>query len=98
MITSKDNPKIKRIAALNASSKKRKEEAVFLLEGTRLCGEALREDISNQTHVKNIRKMIKNIDRNICPRCNASLVLRTSKNGKFYGCSNYPKCKFTKKF
>ncbi len=45
MITSKDNPKIKRIAALISSAKKRKEEGVFLLEGTRLCGEALREDI-----------------------------------------------------
>lgn len=34
-----------------------------------------------------------------CPRCNASLVLRTATKGanagkQFYGCSNYPKCKF----
>ena len=34
-----------------------------------------------------------------CPWCNGSLVLRTSKNGnyagnQFYGCSNYPKCKY----
>lgn len=45
MITSKDNPKIKRVAALCSSAKKRREEGVFLLEGTRLCSEALREDI-----------------------------------------------------
>lgn len=45
MITSKDNPKIKRIAALNSSAKKRKEEGVFILEGTRLCAEALREEV-----------------------------------------------------
>lgn len=45
MITSKDNPKIKRIAALISSAKKRREEGVFLLEGTRLCAEALREDV-----------------------------------------------------
>ena len=39
-----------------------------------------------------------NIDNNICPNCNIPLVLKTSKEGnKFYGCSNYPKCKFTKK-
>jgi DNA-directed RNA polymerase subunit M/transcription elongation factor TFIIS len=36
-----------------------------------------------------------------CPRCGASLVLRTTKRGdfkgtQFYGCSNYPKCKYTK--
>lgn len=45
MITSKDNAKIKRVAALCSSAKKRREEGVFLLEGTRLCSEALREDI-----------------------------------------------------
>jgi TrmH family RNA methyltransferase len=45
MITSKENPKIKRVASLVSSAKKRREEGVFLLEGTRLCSEALREDI-----------------------------------------------------
>lgn len=45
MITSKDNAKIKRVVALCSSAKKRREEGVFLLEGTRLCSEALREDI-----------------------------------------------------
>ncbi|MBQ3088656.1 MAG: RNA methyltransferase [Clostridia bacterium] len=45
MITSKDNAKIKRVAALMGSAKKRRDEGVFLLEGTRLCAEALREDI-----------------------------------------------------
>lgn len=45
MITSKDNAKIKRVAALCSSAKKRREEGLFLLEGTRLCAEALREDI-----------------------------------------------------
>lgn len=32
-----------------------------------------------------------------CPMCNGSLVLRNGKNGKFYSCSKYPKCKFSKK-
>ena len=35
----------------------------------------------------------------ICPICNSKLVLRTAKHGvhageNFYGCSNYPKCKY----
>lgn len=46
MITSKDNPRIKRVVQLTASVRKRRENGVFLLEGTRLCEEALREDIS----------------------------------------------------
>lgn len=37
----------------------------------------------------------------ICPRCGSSLVLRTAKKGKnvgkdFFGCSNYPKCRYTR--
>lgn len=30
-----------------------------------------------------------------CPRCGGELVQRTGKYGKFWGCSNYPKCKYT---
>ena len=29
-----------------------------------------------------------------CPRCGGNLVLRNGRNGKFYGCSNYPNCKY----
>ena len=29
-----------------------------------------------------------------CPNCGAPLVKRTGKYGSFYGCSNYPKCKY----
>jgi restriction system protein len=32
-----------------------------------------------------------------CPQCSGKLVERNGKYGKFWGCSNYPKCKFTKK-
>ncbi len=30
-----------------------------------------------------------------CPRCGGDLVLRKGKYGRFYGCSNYPKCNYT---
>ena len=32
-----------------------------------------------------------------CSQCGAALILRKGKYGNFYGCSNYPKCKFTYK-
>lgn len=54
------------------------------------------QHISNRTHIKNIRKTQKEINLGICPRCGGSLIIRNGKNGKFYGCSNYPKCKFVK--
>jgi len=31
----------------------------------------------------------------ICPKCGGTLVERTGKFGSFYGCSNYPRCKYT---
>ena len=52
---------------------------------------------TNKEHVKEIKQMQKNIRNNICPRCGGQLILRHGKSGDFYGCSNYPQCKFTKK-
>ncbi len=37
-----------------------------------------------------------NIPVRRCPRCGGNLVERTGKFGIFYGCSNFPKCKYTK--
>lgn len=33
----------------------------------------------------------------ICPRCGRDIVLREGKYGKFYGCSQYPNCRYTRK-
>ncbi len=52
--------------------------------------------ISKKEHIKNIHKMQKAIEKGICPRCGARLVLRTGEYGEFFGCSNYPACKFAK--
>lgn len=50
-------------------------------------------------HVKLIKRNIsdrkKSIKKRICPNCNGELVMRKGRYGSFYGCSNYPKCKFT---
>ena len=32
-----------------------------------------------------------------CPKCSSELVIRKSVYGKFLGCTNYPKCKYTEK-
>ena len=32
-----------------------------------------------------------------CPLCGGKLIIRSSKFGLFYGCVNYPECKYTKK-
>ena len=61
----------------------------------------IRSSVDNKTHVRNIRAAQRDSDRKIssgiCPRCGGTLVKRTGKYGSFYGCSNYPNCKFTTK-
>ena len=46
--------------------------------------------------VKNIRTKKADVENNMCPRCHLPLVIREGKNGKFYGCPNFPDCKYTK--
>lgn len=43
---------------------------------------------------ENQRERRQKINEGICPRCGGVLVLRIGKYGSFYGCSNYPNCKF----
>lgn len=31
-----------------------------------------------------------------CPQCGGNLVLRVEKHGAFYGCENYPRCRYTR--
>ena len=52
-------------------------------------------------HVQAIHNDIKDknqkISNDVCPRCGGKLVVRNGKYGKFKGCSNFPKCRFTAK-
>ncbi len=51
-------------------------------------------------HINEVRERIVRWDEEIkagqCPRCDGYLVRRKGKYGDFYGCSNYPSCKYTK--
>lgn len=48
-------------------------------------------------HIKNIRENIMDNNLTKCPKCGGQLVERNGQYGRFYGCSNYPKCRYTKK-
>lgn len=52
---------------------------------------------SARQHVAGINKMLEEINENICPRCKGKLIKKNGKYGEFYGCENYPTCKFIKK-
>lgn len=46
---------------------------------------------------KDVSKKIEDDNKNfICPECGGELVLRKGRRGEFYGCSNYPKCRYTR--
>ena len=51
-------------------------------------------EISNKKHVETIRQTQTDLKAGICPICGGQLVERNGKYGKFWGCSNYPKCTF----
>lgn len=55
------------------------------------------KDITDEEHADSVRSTLQNIENNICPRCGGQLVKREGSYGEFYGCSNYPRCKFTKR-
>lgn len=55
---------------------------------------------NRKEHIKSIKNNIKtnqkSINSGICPKCGGKLVKRKGKYGQFLGCSNYPKCRYTK--
>ena len=48
-----------------------------------------------ESHVQSIQEREIQLSEGICPRCGKNLVLRHGESGDFYGCSGFPKCKFT---
>lgn len=48
--------------------------------------------------VSSFQKQREELERkNYCPHCQKPLVLRHGTYGDFYGCPNYPKCRYTRK-
>lgn len=56
------------------------------------------EEVENK-HIQSISERQKDKENTIkqgkCPLCGGELKLRKGKYGEFFGCSNYPNCKFT---
>lgn len=56
---------------------------------------------ARQNHKQRVIAYKENLEKmensKTCPYCKTKLVLRTGKNGEFYGCKNFPKCRYTLK-
>ena len=55
-------------------------------------------DVMNNNNLKVVADNIitSTIDDGVCPECKNKLLIKKSNYGEFYGCSNYPKCSFTR--
>ena len=80
-----------------------KEHAIDESSIDTIC-ENIKAALANEEDVdKNHRRYVESqtmrnresISKGRCPRCGGKIVLRHGSYGSFYGCSNYPKCKFT---
>ena len=54
------------------------------------------DEISSRQHVRNVKRLVEGVEKGVCPRCGGKLVVKKDNEGEYYGCSNYPKCKFRK--
>ena len=57
---------------------------------------ALQDCIMNQQCYEEMGKLQKHMTIILCPKCGGEMVRRNGMFGEFYGCSNFPKCRFTK--
>lgn len=58
------------------------------------------KQVSNRQHICDVQNAIamrgRKIAAGICPSCGGRLTIRHGQYGDFWGCSNYPKCKYTR--
>ncbi|OLS03786.1 restriction endonuclease [Tissierella creatinophila] len=55
--------------------------------------------IMSKNQGKNLAEKLKyetEVQAEYCPMCKSKLLIRKGKRGSFWGCSNFPKCRFTK--
>ena len=64
-----------------------------IISGLEKTDEKISEHFYNTIKTKEAKSELIRSGR--CPRCGGELVLRNGKYGKFYGCSNYPTCRYT---
>ena len=91
------NSTIKNYSIEKCLTKNEVMQIMALLESKQITDKDTKKD-----HIKKIYQSVSEkqfkMENLICPKCNSELKLREGKYGKFYGCSNYPKCKFTMKY
>ena len=77
-----------------AFSEEQKHEIYEYIKTNQYVGKEKR--LEHKEQIKVIKEeALENVNRKQCPYCKTELVLRKGKYGDFYGCSNFPACKYT---
>ena len=64
------------------------------LQAANVTDRQTRRDHKKEVRRQAVKHKIK-VANGICPRCGGKLVERKGKYGRFWGCSNFPSCKYT---
>lgn len=86
----------KRIRVLSTTRVFTEEQAASIVQLLQNANALSKETVKE--HVNDIQKVKEDneqkIAKGICPKCGGNLIRRKGKYGYFYGCSNYPKCRY----
>lgn len=74
-------------------------EPIYSAEEMQAIYEALAEyqkgnGVSHSEHVRTIERNRESVAKGICPLCGGKLTLKHGDGGDFWGCENFPNCKF----
>ena len=92
------NKGIKYISSDNPSvlDEAKKAEIYDYITSQQIVGKDAR--LKHKQNVQEYKQELENMKaQKICPYCKLPLVLRKGKYGDFYGCPNYPRCRYTGK-
>lgn len=70
--------------------------ALYFKADTQGAHRALCDCMMNQKCYEKMAKLQQKVLIEACPLCGGELVRRNGRFGAFFGCSNYPRCRFTK--
>lgn len=70
--------------------------AAYFQISTKGAHRAMNDCMMNQQCYEKLAGLQREIKIELCPRCGGELKKRNGKFGEFFGCSNFPKCRYTK--
>lgn len=70
--------------------------AEYFKVSTKGAHRALNDCMMNQICYEHMGKLLNGAKLPSCPRCGGELLKRNGRFGPFFGCSNYPACRYTK--